>query len=133
MSTFNSIPWKVLWFLGLFGILGVYSRFFTSLFINKYFPSEFPSATFAINLLGSFFIGFVFSVAVEKAHFSPALRMGLMIGFLGGFTTFSSFSLEGILLYERGKILYALSYFVLSPILGALCTLCGITLGRKYF
>lgn len=119
--------------IGFFGLLGVFARYFLSLGINKLLPSAFPFGTFIINILGSFIIGIIFVAGVEKTHISPLIRLGIMVGFLGGFTTFSSYSLESTLLLERGKIMVALCYFILSPALGILFTYCGVILARKLF
>jgi CrcB protein len=117
--------------IALFGMMGVLSRYCISLIVSRILPSAFPYGTFFINILGSFLIGIVYVAGVERFHLSPALRLGIMIGFLGGFTTFSSFSLDAALLLEKGKVLYALFYFTLSPVLSILFTYFGIFVSRK--
>jgi CrcB protein len=119
--------------IGLFGLLGIFSRYFMGLGVNRLLPSSFPYGTFFINILGSFLIGVIYVAGIERMHLSPQLRLGITVGFLGGFTTFSSYSLESALLFEREKILYALCYFALSPMIGLLFTFCGILLTRKIF
>jgi CrcB protein len=133
MNIFLDSLLKSLLPIGLFGVLGVFCRYFMGLGITKLFPSAFPYGTFSINVLGSFLIGVIFVAGVEKAHIHAALRLGLMIGFLGGFTTFSSYSLDAALLFERGKTLVALCYFILSPLIGIIFTFLGISLARKIF
>ena len=118
--------------IGVFGLCGVFARYFMGLWIGKLIPSSFPFNTFIINILGSFLIGFIFVFGMEKTHLSPALRLGMMVGFIGGFTTFSSYSLEAALLFERGKFTVGLCYFILSPMVGLFFTFCGIALARKF-
>jgi len=127
------IIFKNLFFIGLFGMAGIFARYFMGLGVTKFLPSAFPYGTFFINLIGSFVIGIIFVASMEHTYLSTAIRLGIMVGFLGGFTTFSSYSLESMLLFEKGKTFYALSYFMLSPMLGIICAFCGIALARKLF
>ncbi|KAB8033426.1 fluoride efflux transporter CrcB [Fluviispira multicolorata] len=122
-----------LFYIGFFGILGVFCRYFLGLFMHKIFISPFPYSTFFINIIGSFVIGIIYVLGVEKLQISHELRLGLMVGFLGGFTTFSSYCLEAIKLMEESKYFYALSYLFLSPFVGIILTFLGIFLARKIF
>ncbi len=121
---------KNIFFIGFFGMLGVYSRYYLTSFLNRSYFFTFPFATFFINMLGCFLIGLVFSVASIKASFSPALKLGLMVGFLGGFTTFSSYCLESLVLLEKGDWKEAIGSLVLQPVLGLVLTGIGMILGR---
>ncbi|BBH53270.1 fluoride efflux transporter CrcB [Fluviispira sanaruensis] len=118
-------------YIGVFGMLGVYCRYFSGFLINKIFSSPFPMSTFLINVSGSFLIGFFYVLSVEKLHISHELRLGIMVGFLGGFTTFSSYTLEAVKLLEEGKLMYAFSYLFLSPFVGVILTFLGIIIARK--
>ena len=113
-----------------FGMLGVASRHGVNELASRYFPFPFPTVTLLINVLGSLAIGAVYVASVEKAALSETLRLGLMVGFLGGFTTFSAFSLEIFLLWQWKQTAIALGYAVLSPVLGFLSALLGATLAR---
>ncbi len=119
--------------IALFGMLGVLSRYGLHLLAVGRFGTPFPVATFAINLVGSFAIGFIFVVAAERELMTPDMRVALTVGFLGGFTTFSAYSLEVIRLVEDGEALLALLYFAMSPIGGAGSALLGLTLARTVF
>ena len=80
-------------------------------------PGAFPYGTLAINVLGSFLIGVVAEVFALRSGLPPAWRLFLTTGILGGFTTFSAFSLETLVLYERGEAAAALAYVVASVVL----------------
>ena len=94
-------------------------------------PSEFPLAIIAVNVLGSFLMG-VFAVAAAQkglSHLSPFVMTGL----LGGFTTFSAFSLEAVTLYERGDLGAAALYVMLSVVFSILGLVLGMMLARGFF
>lgn len=94
---------------------------------------EFPYGTLIVNISGCFFMGLVFILLMERVHsMAPALRALLLIGFLGGFTTFSSFSIETLNLFENGELLAAFTNICLSIILCLSATWIGVTLGRQY-
>jgi CrcB protein len=112
------------------GLLGVFSRYFVGVVATKIFPPSFPYGTLSINLIGSFWIGVVYVLGVERAIISEELRMGIMIGYLGGFTTFSSYCLEVARLLEEGSYFYATLYGSLSAFLGYGATFLGLYLGR---
>lgn len=118
-------------YIGLFGLIGVFSRYFVGLLASTYLMPTFPFGIFLINLLGSLLIGVVYVIGVERAAISPDLRLGLIVGFLGGFTTFSSFTLEAVRLVEEAEYFYAALYLILSPALGFLAALGGILLAKK--
>jgi fluoride exporter len=80
-------------------------------------PGAFPYGTLAINVLGSFLIGAVAEVYALRSGLPPAWRLFLTTGILGGFTTFSAFSLETVALYERGAVTAALAYVGASVVL----------------
>jgi CrcB protein len=116
-------------FIAIFGLIGVFSRYF----VGSAFPFKgvnFPWSTLAINLLGCFLIGVLYVYAVEKNILSEDLRMGLMVGLLGGFTTFSAFGLESTLLIKSNLNLLAVTYVVTSSVFGIVFTFFGIAFAR---
>lgn len=114
--------------IAFFGALGVLSRFGVDRLAG---PSQgFPVSTFSINLLGSFLLGFLYVMGTERQLLTPEVAAALGIGFLGGFTTFSSFALQSLLLAEGKDFSSALAYFILSPALGLLAAKLGLGLGR---
>lgn len=124
------IPYQRLLFIVLFGVVGVLARYMTGLLFQRAWGTSFPFGTLAVNLLGSFVIGAVYVVATEAKLVSDDLRLGVMVGFLGGFTTFSSYSIESLHLLEQGRLFHSLLYFVGSPLMGLLACFGGVWAGR---
>lgn len=123
---------KYFW-IAAFGLLGVFTRFGVWSLSNKLMPSPFPYGTFLINLLGAFLVGVIYVLGVERMAISPDLRMGLVVGFLGGFTTFSAYCLEAAELFENGNLLVSVLYLSLSPLCGFALALLGMFLTRRWF
>ena len=121
---------KTLLVLG-FGVVGVACRFALNELGMRYARSSFPIVTLSINVLGSFAIGCVAVAALEKGAISENVRVALMVGLLGGFTTFSAFSLETLALWESEQRLLALGYAVGSPVLGILAAFLGMAFTRS--
>ena len=115
-----------------FGVLGVCSRFFLNELALRFLDRPFPTVTFGINILGSFLIGLVYTLGIERTMLSPEIRLGLMTGLIGGFTTFSAFSLEVFQLIEEARYLHAALYFGLSPVLGVAACIAGIYSTRLF-
>jgi fluoride exporter len=114
---------EIFW-IALFGVAGVLCRYG----IDNLIPSvNFPWSTWTINLLGAFFAGLLFASPA-----SPFLKIPMMVGFLGGFTTFSAYSLQSLLLIEQGAIGNALLYFLGSPICGLAMAWLGIFAARSF-
>lgn len=93
---------------------------------------DFPYATLSVNVLGSFLMGFLFIETLERLTIAPELRSGLLTGFLGGFTTFSTFTMETLMLAEQGYSLKAGLYFLLSGGLGFFAAFAGSYLARNH-
>ena len=124
---------KILLSVALGGAVGATARYFLGNHLETWVGAEFPWSTLTINIVGSFMLG-VF-VALSALIWSPSatLRAFLVIGVLGGFTTFSAFSLDVMLLAERGRLETALLYSLasLSLAVGAIFT--GLRLTRWIF
>ena len=117
--------------VGIGGMLGSILRYLASHFIHAAMPSAFPYGTFAVNILGCLLIGIVFGVSERHEWFSPELRLFLAVGVCGGFTTFSAFAYENvILLQEKDYLTFAL-YSVLSFVLCLLATLAGLAITKS--
>jgi CrcB protein len=86
--------------------------------VQTIYGRDFPYATLSINVGGSFLMGFLFVETLERLTMSPELRTGILTGFLGGYTTYSTFQMEMLLLVEQGAAIKALLYLALSLVLG---------------
>ena len=93
-------------------------------------PESFPFGTLFINILGSFLMGVMAEYFLTRIGLSQHLRLFLTTGILGGFTTFSAFSLETALLWERGQALQAIAYALLSVTLAVASLFAGLALMR---
>ena len=118
-------------YIGIFGAAGCLSRYLLSSRVYGSLGTGFPYGTFAVNVLGAFAIGVIMEMARRSEILSQNLRMGLTIGFLGGFTTFSTFSYETFRLLEDGEFLVA-SVNILASVLACLFfTWGGIILAKQ--
>jgi CrcB protein len=109
------------------GIGGV-MRYLMHLAISKRYPSVFPFGTFSINILGCFLIGIFYAFAEKQHIISSETRLFLITGICGGFTTFSTFSLDSLTLLKSGNYLYFFLYAMGSLIIGLLATYAAILL-----
>lgn len=115
------------------GALGAVLRFLVASNVHRVFGRDFPYGTLVVNVLGSFAIGIVFILIVERGVLSAEWRNILVIGFLGAFTTFSTFSIETLGLLESGELSRAALNIVLSLTLCFLATWFGLLIGRQAF
>jgi CrcB protein len=112
------------------GALGALSRFWVSTGVYGLLGRDFPWGTFAVNVLGSFLMGLLTVLLLERSLASPEMRSALLIGFLGAFTTFSTFSLETLSLIEQGDALRALLNMVASVLVCVAACWGGIIAAR---
>jgi fluoride exporter len=91
---------------------------------------SFPWATFTVNVTGCFLIGVATATLVERHHLPPWARVGLVVGVLGGYTTFSTFGQEGYSLFDSGDVAVALAYAAASVVVGILAVYLGVLAGR---
>ena len=120
---------KYLLFIALGGAGGAVARYLLANWIHSLWEGHWPMGTLLVNLLGSGAIGVVF-VLLEKSHIHPDWRGVLMVGFLGAFTTFSTFSLETISLWESGQAAHALGYMLTSAVACVLAAGAAIAVTR---
>jgi CrcB protein len=99
------------------GALGSVARYALSSWIFDITSHKFPYATLIVNVAGSFVMGILFVVIVERAALPAEMRSLLMIGFIGAFTTFSAFSLDALGLWQNGHVLMSVIYMITTVIL----------------
>jgi len=116
--------------VALGGAIGSMLRFWAGGYVSGRLGSRFPYGTFVINITASFLIGFIMTVLAERTHLSPAWRYLLVIGFLGGYSTFSSFEYETFRGFEDGEFLIAAMNIALSVGVGFLAVWIGAITGR---
>ena len=112
------------------GAFGSVLRFLTSSWVVAQWPRHYYLATFAVNLVGCFLIGFLSAYFLLRSDLPLVLRTGLTVGVLGGLTTFSSFSLEVLRLLEAGQFGVAAGYLLSSVVGGLLAAWLGMSLAR---
>lgn len=114
------------------GALGVLARHEVNIFVMQRWPEYSHLGTLFVNVAGSFLIGAVYVLSLEKAQISDEMRMAIMVGFLGGFTTFSNYALESIRLMESGNTLRTFFYVAMSPALSIMFCFLGLIAARKF-
>ena len=123
--------WQILLAVGTGGFLGAISRFTLSGWIQRIMGSSFPYGTLTVNVLGSFLIGFL--LLYFEQSIAPQQKALMMTGFLGALTTFSTFSLETVLMLQQNLYLKALSNISLNVLLCVMATLLGMMLFRRIY
>lgn len=116
-------------FIALGGAAGAVSRYLLATWVHSLWEHSWPVGTLLVNMVGSFSIGIIF-VLIERQILHTGWRGVLMVGFLGAFTTFSTFSLEVIALLENGHTTHALGYMAASAVLCVLMAGVSIQLTR---
>jgi len=117
--------------VGAGGAIGAMSRYGIGVLFGKMLSTSFPIATIVINILGSLLMGLLIGLlAYYTPSWQPQARLFLAVGVLGGFTTFSAFSLDVISLIERGQMGFAISYALASVFLSILALFAGLLIIR---
>jgi CrcB protein len=112
--------------LGLGGFLGAVSRYLVSTYVQDLFKyANFPYGTLVVNILGCFVIGLLTHIAGARDLIDAQTRLFLMVGFVGAFTTFSTFSMESASLFQNGQNFTAALYLIGSNILGIVFVFVG--------
>ncbi len=111
-------------------VLGANARYAVGLWAGGRFGAGFPYGTLFVNLAGSFLLGFLAGAAGGRLNIAAEARLLLGIGFLGSFTTFSSFSVESLALLQSGNVAMGLLNILGNNLAGLLCALLGLFLSR---
>lgn len=116
--------------IALGGGLGSTLRYFTSIFVSKYWSSNFPLATFIVNSVGCLLIGFIIGLLEKNQLSDSRLKWFLVTGICGGLTTFSTFGMENYNLFQNNNSLLAFVYVATSIIIGLLAIWFGLFLSK---
>jgi fluoride exporter len=119
-------------YIALFGALGCVFRYWLSSWTNLLAGKGFPFGTLLVNVIGSFLLGLLLENGLRSSALSLELRMGIAAGFLGGFTTFSTFSYETLRLLEKGSVLQASLNIGLNVGVCIVFVALGIWLARQW-
>lgn len=118
--------------VGLGGFVGANARYLLGAWVGTQLGTRFPLGTFIINVSGAFVLGVVGTLVAERLIRSPEeVRLLVSIGFLGAYTTFSTFSFESYALIEDGEWARALANLVLSPAIGLVAVHLGVLMARR--
>ena len=107
------------------GGIGAVTRYLVGLLYMHVLKINLPAATFCVNLIGCFILGFLYVLFIEKTQLSTTLKLALTVGFCGGLTTFSTFSLEIFEMVQNLHYIQALIYIITSLVLGVLAVFLG--------
>ncbi len=119
-------------FVALGGAIGATLRYLAGLLATRLLGAGFPWGTMAVNIAGSLAMGVLVALLARKSGVSAELRLFLATGLLGGFTTFSAFSLDVAVLWERGDLPAAFSYVTASVVLSIAALFAGLWLVRSF-
>ena len=118
-------------YLGIFGGLGCIARYMVSGWVYALAGRTLPYGTLTVNVAGSLLLGLIMEGSLRSTLLGPELRFGLTVGFLGGFTTFSTFSYETVRLLEEGSLVAAGANVLLNVTVCVAAALVGIYLARQ--
>lgn len=114
------------------GFLGSITRLFLSKTIGETWDKPYPMGTFIINITGSFILGFLLTLLSRKMYLSGEIKIGITVGFVGAYTTFSTFSYEALQLLRDREWLNSFLYLSLSLVVSLLMTAAGVSLSRLF-
>ena len=118
-------------YLGIFGGMGCVARYMVSGWVYTLAGKSLPYGTLTVNVIGSLLLGLIMEGSLRSTLLSPELRFGLTVGFMGGFTTFSTFSYETVRLLEEGSMVAAGANILLNVTVCIVAALVGIYLARQ--
>lgn len=119
----------VLW-IGIGGFLGANGRYWLGSLINRWLGTGFPWATALVNISGALLIGIIATLFADRSVDNESLRLFLIVGVLGGYTTFSSYTFEAVTMMQEDRWLAAISYLALSNVVGILACVGGVMIAR---
>ncbi len=114
------------------GALGAITRYLLSNFVYDWLGRDFPYGTLTVNVIGSFLMGFLMILFMQKGNIDPAMKLGLLVGFLGALTTFSTFSLDTLTLIQEGVLFRAMLNVLLSVVVCVLAVWFGMITAKQF-
>jgi len=122
---------KVLIFIAMGGAVGAVLRYAASLGVYSFMGRGFPYGTLFVNVTGSLLMGLLGVMMLERFNIGPEWRAAVLVGVLGSFTTFSTFSIETLNLLEQGDVMRAVTNIVLSVLVCLVAVWFGVLIGRQ--
>jgi CrcB protein len=117
--------------VGLGGFLGAIARYSIGMWVETFWRRDFPLATFLVNVTGCFILGFFLTLAAERISITPMMRLLVATGFVGAYTTFSTFEYETQRLTTTGAFGWALVNVLTSVVAGYVAVQLGVAFGRR--
>jgi len=113
------------------GAIGAAMRFMVSNGVYSLLGREFPYGTLAVNIIGSFFMGLLTVMILERGDFDPLIKLAILVGFLGSFTTFSTFSMDTLALINDGALLRAFINMIANVVICVSAVWLGMILAKQ--
>lgn len=122
---------KAVIFIAMGGAIGAVLRYGASLGVYSFMGRDFPYGTLFVNVTGSLLMGLLSVIMLERFNIGPEWRAAALVGVLGSFTTFSTFSIETLNLLEQGDVMRAVTNIVLSVLVCLVAVWFGVLIGRQ--
>jgi CrcB protein len=120
-------------YIGIAGFCGSVSRFLVAGWASSLSLGRFPIGTMTVNVIGSLLLGFIYTLSIDRLAIHPDLKLAITVGFLGSFTTFSTFSLETFNLFKAGDIYLSLINILMNLFFSIAAVLVGITAAKLLY